>query len=250
MKLLVRNPNFGGGIWGVRFQAGREGRNGQLKRIGCCRAIRRNERARKWPNFDPGQIVAGESRWNWELTTAGGFSALEISIATSCRQRWKTRLVARSCCWTAFRRNSRPSGRCWPLLAWNRPKSTWCFKSTCRNEACQLRVHTRMCCTGSALRAGNCCSTRKAIGQRLEAARIASCLLFLRVPGCAARISSHLSTTDGVHRQHPQQEQLRDVAVHNQLFRLELEYLGEHIPCNFLAPSCLELALSNRLQSL
>ena len=63
-----------------------------------------------WPNFDPGRIVAGESRWNGELTTAGIFSPLEISIANSiasCRQQWKTRLVARNCCWTAFLGNSK-----------------------------------------------------------------------------------------------------------------------------------------------
>ena len=45
--------------------------------------------------------------------------------------------------------------------------------------------------------------------------RNGACRLFLRVPGCTARIPRHGRTTDGVNRQHPQ-VQLRDAAVHNQ----------------------------------
>ena len=45
------------------------------------------------------------------MTIAGCFSLLEIIIptVTSCRQRGKTRSVARNCCGTAFGRNSRRS---------------------------------------------------------------------------------------------------------------------------------------------
>ena len=66
-----------------------------------------------------------------------------------------------------------PSERCWPLLVRNRPKSTWCFKSTRRNWACRL---------------------------------------FPRVPGCAAHIPSHGRTTDGVHRQNPQVGPIKFIA--------------------------------------
>lgn len=36
IQLFARNPNLGGGIRGIRFQAGREGVKGHSRRIGCC----------------------------------------------------------------------------------------------------------------------------------------------------------------------------------------------------------------------
>ena len=114
IQLFARNPNLGGSILGARFQAGREGGNGQLMGgLDAAERICPNERPLIRTNIGLARTVAGESRWNRELTTAGGFSLLEIITHTSCRQRWKRRFVVRNCCGTAFRRNSRPLGRCW-----------------------------------------------------------------------------------------------------------------------------------------
>ena len=60
--------------------------------------------------------LGADNRWRHSL--------LEISLVTSCRQRWKTRFAARNCRGTAFHRNSRPSGddgRCWRGIAQNQP---------------------------------------------------------------------------------------------------------------------------------
>ena len=47
-SIIREESEFGLLHLGVRFQAGREGRNGKLRRIGCCRVhSSKNERARK-----------------------------------------------------------------------------------------------------------------------------------------------------------------------------------------------------------
>ena len=144
IQLFTRNPTWAAAFgWALDFK--RAERSERAKTDNCCgldaaERICPNERALICPNFGPSLIVAGESHWNWKLTTAGCFSLLNISIATSCQQRWKTLFAPETAAGrhsTGIRghRNSRPFGRSWQLLARNHPKSTWCFKSSCRSGA-------------------------------------------------------------------------------------------------------------------